>query len=199
MYVRVCPKMIFGAFFFFFLLKKINIPTFEHWNYCSALPMVELPRCSERYTNYLSIIYMYTQRNIRTLRLLHISMWNYSEIYLASVLKSRSLLEKLICIIRLIREKKICKGKKLKSDIEKSPRARIASQLGKYFQSGRMENQENFFYTNKKILNRIDDEKEKTPKYPPRKKLPNKIKIRQKVVDSRPKAYSICQKNVCNE
>ncbi len=44
------------------LLKKINIPTFAHWNYCSALPMVEPPHCSERYTNCSSIIYMYTQR-----------------------------------------------------------------------------------------------------------------------------------------
>ncbi len=30
MYVRIYPKMIFGAFFFFFLLKKVNIPTFAH-------------------------------------------------------------------------------------------------------------------------------------------------------------------------
>ncbi len=50
--------------FFLFLLKNINISTFAHWNYCSALPMVEPPRCSERYTNCLSIIYMYTQREI---------------------------------------------------------------------------------------------------------------------------------------
>ncbi len=52
----------YSALFFFFWLKKVNIPTFVHWNYCSALPMVEPPGCSERYTNCLSIIYMYTQR-----------------------------------------------------------------------------------------------------------------------------------------
>ncbi len=49
-------------FFFFCTLKKVNIPTFAHWNYCSALPMVEPPRCSEKYTDCLSIIYLYTQR-----------------------------------------------------------------------------------------------------------------------------------------
>ncbi len=52
----------YSALFFFFLLKKVNLPTFVRWNYCSALPMVEPPRCSERYTNCLSIIYIYTQR-----------------------------------------------------------------------------------------------------------------------------------------
>ncbi len=46
---------------FFFLLKKVNIPPFVHWNYCSALSMVVPPRGSERYTNCLSIIYMYTK------------------------------------------------------------------------------------------------------------------------------------------
>ncbi len=65
-YINVCTCAYvlkwYLALFFFFLLRKVNIPTFAHWNYCSALPMVEPPRCSERYTNCLSIIYMYTQR-----------------------------------------------------------------------------------------------------------------------------------------
>ncbi len=59
MYMRVHPKMISGLFF---LLKKVNITTFAHWNYSSTLPMIEPPRCSKRYTNCFSIIYMYTRR-----------------------------------------------------------------------------------------------------------------------------------------
>ncbi len=49
----------FFFFFFFFLLKKVNIPTFAHWNSCFALPLVASPCRSERYTDCLSIIYMY--------------------------------------------------------------------------------------------------------------------------------------------
>ncbi len=60
--VCTCVYILKWFFFFFFLLKKVNIPTFAHWNCCSALPMVEPLCCSERYTNYLSILYMYTQR-----------------------------------------------------------------------------------------------------------------------------------------
>ncbi len=60
MYMHICPKMIFDTFFFF-LLKKVNIRTFARWNYCSALSMVVPPRSSKRYTNCLSIIYMYSK------------------------------------------------------------------------------------------------------------------------------------------
>ncbi len=53
-----------------FLLKKVNTATLAHWNYCSALSMVVPPCCSERYTNCLSIIYMFTQKAIHRVRCL---------------------------------------------------------------------------------------------------------------------------------
>ncbi len=46
---------------FVLMWTRLNKLTFTHWNYYSALSMVIPPRCSERYTNCLSVIYMYTQ------------------------------------------------------------------------------------------------------------------------------------------
>ncbi len=60
----------YSEYFFFFLVKKVLIPTFAHCNYCSVLPMVIAQLCSERYTNCLAIvIHVYSKASRR--------VWSY--------------------------------------------------------------------------------------------------------------------------
>ncbi len=72
-------KWYSAHFFLFFFVKKVTIPTFVPWNYCSALPMVKPLLCSERYTNCLPIIYMYTQRVPSTGLALYVGCFIISE------------------------------------------------------------------------------------------------------------------------